>query len=90
MTTSIPQQQADDSLAQARSAIQTINIPADIPLQEQTDAFFAQAKSQIPADLLQDLLNPIEQLIASDAVEKVLKEGCRPRISPCPMHWAIQ
>jgi hypothetical protein len=41
MTTSIPQQQADDSLAQARSAIQTINIPADIPLQQQTDAFFA-------------------------------------------------
>ena len=75
MTTSIPQQQADDSLAQARSTIQAINIPTDIPLQQQTDAFFAQAKSQIPADLLQDLLSPIEQLIASDAVEKALKEG---------------
>src|SRR5207248_9322463 len=43
--------------------------------QQQTDAFFAQAKSQIPADLLQDLLSPIEQLIASKAVEKALKEG---------------
>src|SRR5438067_1080733 len=75
MTTNIPQQQADDSLAQARSTIQAINIPADIPLQQQTDALFAQAKSQIPADLLQDLLSPIEQLIASKAVEKALKEG---------------
>ena len=75
MTTSIPKQQADDSLAQARSTIQAINIPADIPLQQQTDVFFAQAKSQIPADLLEDLLSPIEQLISSDAVEKALKEG---------------
>src|SRR6266700_3104091 len=77
MTTNIPQQQADESLAQARSTIQAIDIPADIPLQQQTDAFFAQAKSQIPADLLQDLLSPIEQLIASDAIENVLKDGAQ-------------
>ena len=75
MATTIPQQQADDSLAQARSTIQAINIPADIPLQQQTDAFFAQAKSLVPADLLQDLLSPVEQLIAAGAVEKALKEG---------------
>jgi len=77
MTTNVPQQQADDSLAQARSTIQAINIPADIPLQQQMDAFFAQAKSLVPADLLQDLLSPVEQLIASGAVEKALKEGAQ-------------
>src|SRR5947209_13986450 len=77
MATNIPQQQAGDSLAQARSTLLATDIPTDIPLQQQTDAFFAQAKSQIPADLLQDLLSSIEQLIASDAVEKVLKEGAQ-------------
>lgn len=77
MTTNIPQQQADESLVSARSAIQAINIPVDIPLQQQTDAFFAQAKSQVPADLLQDLLSPVEQLVASSAVENALKEGAQ-------------
>ena len=72
MTTNIPQQQADESLAQGRNTLLAIDIPTDIPLQQQTDAFFAQAKSQIPADLLNDLLSPVEQLIASGAVETVL------------------
>jgi peroxiredoxin len=75
MATNIPQQQDDASLEQAKSALQATDIPTDIPLQQQTDAFFALAKTQVPADLLQDLLSPIEQLITSDAVEKVLKEG---------------
>jgi hypothetical protein len=77
MPTTIPQQQADDSLAQARSSLLAIDIPTDIPLQQQTDAFFALAKSQIPADLLQDLLSPVEQLIAAGAVERALKEGAQ-------------
>src|SRR5260370_17789775 len=51
------------------------DIPMDIPLQQQTEAFFAQAKSQVPADLFKDLLSPVEQLITSGAAEKVLKEG---------------
>ena len=75
MATNIPQQQDDASLEQAKSTLLATDIPTDIPLQQQTDAFFAQAKSQVPADLLQDLLSPIEQLITSGAVEKVLKEG---------------
>ena len=53
------------------------DIPTDIPLQQQTDAFFAQAKSQVPADLFKDLLNPVEQLITSGVAEKVLKEGAQ-------------
>jgi peroxiredoxin len=77
MTTNIPQQQADASLAQAKSTLLATDIPTVIPLQQQTDAFFAQAKSQIPADVLQDLLSPVEQLITSGAAEKVLKEGAQ-------------
>jgi peroxiredoxin len=77
MATNIPQQQADASLVQAKSTLLATDIPTDIPLQQQTDAFFAQAKSQIPADLLQDLLRPVEQLITSGAAEKVLKEGAQ-------------
>ncbi len=75
MATNIPQQQADASLAQAKSTLMATDIPTDIPLQQQTDAFFAQAKSQVPADLLKDLLSPVEQLITSGVAEKVLKEG---------------
>jgi len=75
MATNIPHQQPDPSLDQARSAIQALEIPTDIPLQQQTDAFFAHAKSQVPADLLKDLMSPVEQLIASGAAEHVLKEG---------------
>ena len=75
MATNIPQQQADASLAQAKTTLMATDIPTDIPLQQQTDAFFAQAKSQVPADLLKDLLSPVEQLITSGVAEKVLKEG---------------
>jgi len=50
----------------------TTNIP-----QQQADASLAQAKSQVPAHLLQDLLSPVEQLIISGAVEKVLGEGAQ-------------
>lgn len=75
MTTNIPQQQVDDALAQARSTLLATDIPTDVPLPQQTDAFFALAKSQLPADLLQDLLSPVEQLIAAGAVEQALKEG---------------
>jgi len=75
MATNIPQQQADASLAQAKTTLMATDIPTDIPLQQQTDAFFAQAKSQVPADLFKDLLSPVEQLITSGVAEKVLKEG---------------
>jgi peroxiredoxin len=51
------------------------NIPTNTPLQQQIDAFIAQAASQVPRDLLEDLLSPIEQLIKADAAEKALKEG---------------
>src|SRR5260370_37603443 len=75
MATNIPQQQADASRAQAKSTLMATDIPTDIPLQQQTDAFFAQAKSQVPADLFKDLLSPVEQLITSGAAESVLKAG---------------
>ena len=45
------------------------------PLQQQIDEFNAQARSQLPADLLQELTRPIEQLIQSGAAEKALTEG---------------
>jgi signal transduction histidine kinase len=45
------------------------------PLQHQIDEFNAQARSQFPADLLQDLTRPIAQLIQSGAAEQALTEG---------------
>jgi cytochrome oxidase Cu insertion factor (SCO1/SenC/PrrC family) len=75
MATNILPQQTDIALEQAKSTLLATDIPTNIPLQQQTAAFFAQAKSQVPADLLQDLLSPVEQLIASGAAEKALKEG---------------
>ncbi len=77
MVTNIPQQQDDASLTQAKSALLALNIPTDIPLQQQADAFFAQAKSRVPTDLIEDLYSPIEQLIKSNATENVLKEGAQ-------------
>jgi peroxiredoxin len=50
-------------------------MPTNTPLQQQLDEFLAQGRSQLPADLLKDLLSPIEQLITSGAAEKALKEG---------------
>jgi peroxiredoxin len=47
------------------------------PLQQQIDEFDAQARSQVPADVLQDLTRPVEQLIQSGAAEKALTEGAQ-------------
>jgi peroxiredoxin len=52
-------------------------MPTNTPLQQQLDEFLAQGRSLLPADLLQDLLRPIEQLITSGAAEKALKEGAQ-------------
>lgn len=48
---------------------------ANTPLQQQLDEIVAQGRSQLPADLLKQLLSPIEQLITSGAAEQALKEG---------------
>jgi peroxiredoxin len=45
------------------------------PLQRPIDAFNAQARSQLPTDLLQDLTSPVAQLIQSGAAEQALTEG---------------
>ncbi len=45
------------------------------PLQQQLDEMVAQGRSQLPADVLQKLLSPIEQLITSGAAEQALGEG---------------
>ncbi len=52
-------------------------MPTNTPLQQQIDAFNAQAASQLSADLVEDLRSPIGQLIMSGAAEKVLKEGAQ-------------
>jgi peroxiredoxin len=53
------------------------NLPTNTPLQQQLDEVLAQARSQLPADMLKDLSSPIEQLIMSDAAKKALKEGAQ-------------
>jgi len=50
-------------------------VPTNTPLQQQIDEFIAEGASWLPADLLQDLLSPIGQLINSGAAEQALKEG---------------
>jgi len=52
-------------------------MPTNTPLQQQIDAFNAQAASQLPAGLVEDLSSPIGQLIMSGAAEKALKEGAQ-------------
>jgi peroxiredoxin len=47
------------------------------PLQQQLDEIVAQGRSQLPAELLQQLLSTIEQLITSGAAEQALKEGAQ-------------
>ena len=42
-------------------------IPTNTPLQQQIDEFIAEGARWLPADLLQDLLSPIGQLINSGA-----------------------
>src|SRR5712691_4928745 len=53
------------------------NIPTNTPLQQQIDEFIAEGASWLPADLLQDLLSPIGQLINSNAAENALKKGAQ-------------
>src|SRR5205823_102390 len=52
-------------------------VPTNTPLQQQIDEFIAEGASWLPADLLQDLLSPIGQLINSGAAEQALKEGAQ-------------
>ena len=54
-----------------------MTIPTNTPLQRQIDEFIAEGASWLPADLLQDLLSPIVQLINSGAAENALKEGAQ-------------
>jgi peroxiredoxin len=48
---------------------------ANAPLQQQLNALSARFISQAPATLIQQLRRPIEELIASHAIEQALKEG---------------
>jgi peroxiredoxin len=48
-----------------------------VPFQQQVDDFVALQVSRLPAKLIEDLKRPIGQLIQSDAVAKVLKEGAQ-------------
>ena len=54
-----------------------MTVPTNTPLQQQIDEFIAEGASWLPADLLQDLLRPIGQLIHSSAAEHALKEGAQ-------------
>ncbi|GHO55185.1 peroxiredoxin-like family protein [Ktedonobacter robiniae] len=49
--------------------------PMNTPLQQQIDAFIAQTRDQITASMREQLLRPIQQIIASSGAEKALKEG---------------
>jgi hypothetical protein len=42
------------------------------PLQQQIEAFTAQSRNQLPADVREDLTRPIAQLLASGAAEQAL------------------
>src|SRR5258706_12286046 len=58
----------------ARRTIMVMTVPTNTPLQQQIDEFIAEGASWLPADLLQDLLRPIGQLIHSGVAEHALKE----------------
>jgi peroxiredoxin len=60
----------DTSIQQVMSTSTTVSTP----LQQQLDDMLAQARSQLPADLLKLLMSSIERLITSGAVEQALKE----------------
>jgi hypothetical protein len=47
---------------------------ANTPLQQQLDAIVAQGRSQLPADLLQQLLSTIEHLIDPSIIIAQLKK----------------
>ncbi|NJO81457.1 MAG: AhpC/TSA family protein [Blastochloris sp.] len=48
-----------------------------IPFQQQIDEFIAQQVSRLPAELLDDLTSPIQELVESRAAEKALQEGSK-------------
>jgi hypothetical protein len=54
-----------------------MNIPTNTPLQQQIDEFIAEGASHLPTGLLNALLRPIGQLIASGAASQALKEGAQ-------------
>src|SRR6266852_6413286 len=58
-----------------RRTIMVMTFPTNTPLQQQIDEFIAEGVSWLPADLLQDLLSPIRQLINSGGAGQALKEG---------------
>jgi peroxiredoxin len=47
------------------------------PLQQQLDEMAALGKSKLPTDVFRNLISPVEQLIASGAVERAIKEGAQ-------------
>ena len=47
------------------------------PLQQQLDEIVAQGRSQLPTELLQQLLSTIERLLTSGAAEQALKNGAQ-------------
>src|SRR6266436_2588817 len=61
----------------ARRTIMVMTVPTNTPLQQQIDECIAEGASWLPADLLQDLLSPIGQLINSGAAEQALKKGAQ-------------
>jgi peroxiredoxin len=54
-----------------------MTVPTNTPSQQQVDECIAEGASWLPADLLQDLLRPIGQLINSGEASNALKEGAR-------------
>jgi peroxiredoxin len=71
--TATPFQQQIDTVVRNIAAVATT------PLQQQIDAYNAQARSRLPAglgdELPRQLTSPIAQLIASGAAERALREG---------------
>jgi peroxiredoxin len=64
---------------QVDAVVRRIAAAAATPLQQQIEAYNAQARSRLPADLGDDLprqlTSPVSHLIASGAAEHALKEG---------------
>src|SRR5690242_18759249 len=53
----------------------TSNIPINIPLQQQLDELLAHAAERIPAEIRNQLLSPIQQVVLAGASEQAIKEG---------------
>lgn len=47
------------------------------PLQQQLDEMLAQNRSRLPVNMARDLFSPVEQLVASGAADRSLKEGAQ-------------